>query len=215
MNNESITNPRIEDYCRAHSSPTSPLLQELYEYTKKNVRIPEMITGPLVSAFLKSIVRIVQPKRVLEIGCYTGYSALSMAEELRDGAELVTLDVSEEFTSVARQFWARSPHAQKIRLILGDAKESLRALEGSFDLVLIDADKEGYPLYLERALPKLTPTGVILLDNCLRDGRVLQVPAPDVGTKAIQEVNTFLSKNTELHVVLVPIRDGIFMVQKK
>lgn len=174
-----------------------------------------MLTGPLEGALLGFLCRLMGARRVLEFGTYTGYSALSMAEALPEGGEVVTLDVDEKNAALAQQYWDKSPHGGKIRLVLGSASETVQTLEGMFDLVFIDADKPGYLKYLDAALAKLSPRGVIVADNCLYSGEVLEPVAPTESGKAIQQFNARVKNDAALDVVLLPIRDGIYLIRKR
>lgn len=204
----------IEKYCLAKSTRPSKYCEAIHEYTKANVPMSQMVVGPIVGSFLGFMVRLSRAKRILEIGTYTGYSALVMAEQLPVDGELITMDVNEETTGIAQSFWKKSPDGKKIKSVLGPALENLEKIKGPFDLVLIDADKENYLHYLKRALTLLSPQGIIVLDNCLWNGRVLENPPPEGSTKALQDVNDYIASNKKLIGCLSPIRDGLFLVQK-
>ncbi len=213
MNLQSITSPEIHDYCVKMSREASSVTEDLAAYTRAHVPQSQMLIGPLEGGFLQALIRSSKARRVLEIGCYTGYSALFMAEALPDDGELITLDINEETTKIAREFWAKSPHGRKIKLMLGPAKESIAKLSGEFDLVFIDADKTGYQGYFEQVFPRLKNGGIVISDNCLREGDVLKAD-PDAGTKAIHAYNQYLRSRKDLIVSLLPIRDGISFVVK-
>lgn len=202
----------IENYCLSKSTTPSANCEEIFNYTKANVEMPEMLIGPMIGSVLGFLVHSVCAERVLEIGCFTGYSALAMAERLPMDGELITLDINEETAKVAREFWAKSRHGKKIKLIVAPAIETLKTLEGPFDFILIDADKENYPAYFERALELLSPSGIIALDNSLRGGEVLKENT-DEGTKAIRALSESLAKRRDLVKVLLPVRDGLLLVQ--
>ena len=211
-----LTDLRIEDYCRNHSTLPSEYCEKISDYTRAHVPMSEMLVGPLEGSFLGWIVRAFKAKRILEIGTYTGYSALCMAEQLPGDGELVTCDVNPETTALARKFWDASPHGSKIQSKLGPASETLRKLTGTFDLVFIDADKEGYPGYFDRALELLSQGGAIILDNCLRDGRVLKrIEDVDSGTRAIMQLSQKISARSDLVCCLLPLRDGVMLVQRR
>lgn len=209
-----MVNEEINQYCEKHSSRPSSLTIELATFTQKNVEYPQMLSGELVASFLGMMVKLVQAKRILEVGTYTGYSALCMAEQLPADGELITLDISKERVAVAQTYWDKSPHGKKIKSILGPAKETIAQLKPSFDLVFIDADKPGYLDYCKAALPLLNPTGVIIADNCLWNGTVLDKFTKDTDALAIQNFNRFISENAALQKTLVPIRDGLFVIRK-
>jgi len=205
----------INRYCANHSTVPSPLCEELASFTRANVPMHQMLTGPLEASFLGLMIHMNGVKRVLEIGTFTGYSTLAMAERLPNDGEIVTLDVNPETNRIAQSFWNRSPHGKKIRAVLAPALETMELLEGSsFDLVFIDADKGNYLNYLNKALPLLKSRGVILVDNVLWSGQVLSHPK-DSDTASIQQLNEFVAKSSTLVATLVPIRDGIYVIQKK
>ena len=192
-----IVSQPIENYCEQHSSPASPIGNAIAAFTKQNVEMPQMLIGPLEGAFLGLLVTLTRARRVLEIGCFTGYSALAMAERLPANGELITLDIDAQNLKLAESFWQQSPHASKIKPILGPALSSLRTLKGPFDLVFIDADKTNYQNYFDATWPLLSETGVIAVDNCLWNGEVLQ-PGGDADTQAIKSFNTDIAKRTDL-----------------
>ena len=156
MNNsmEQIIPAEIERYCREHTVPESPLLRELAAETYARTDFPEMLVGHLEGAFLRMLVRLVRAKRVLELGTFTGYSALAMAEALPEDGELITCDIDPVVTEIAKRYWRRSPRGKNIKLRLGPALETLKTIKGPFDLVFIDADKKNYINYWELCVPK-------------------------------------------------------------
>jgi caffeoyl-CoA O-methyltransferase len=175
---------------------------------------PQMIVGPLEGAFLKMMTQLVQATSVLEIGMFTGYSALCFAEALPANGTVLTCELDEESAALARQYFARSPIGKKIEVRMGPALETMRYLKGPFDLIFIDADKINYVNYYRRSLDLLSPQGVILIDNVLWDGDVLKQPAPDEKTAAIQELNRTVSSDPRVTAVLVTIRDGVLVIRK-
>ena len=172
-----------------------------------------MIVGPLEGAFLKMMAQIVQAKRVLEIGMFTGYSALCFAEALPPDGTVLTCEIDEESASLARQYFARSPIGKKIEIRMGPALETMRHLKGPFDLIFIDADKINYVNYYRRTLDLVSPRGVVLVDNVLWDGAVLKQPAPDESTAAIQELNRVIATDPRVTAVLVTVRDGVLVIR--
>jgi len=172
-----------------------------------------MIVGPLEGAFLKMMAQLVQAKRVLEIGMFTGYSALCFAEALPADGTVLTCEIDEESASLARQYFARSPIGKKIEVRMGPALETMRHLKGPFDLIFIDADKINYVNYYRRALDLVSPSGVILVDNVLWDGDVLKQPAPDERTEAIQDLNRVVATDPLVTAVLVTVRDGVLVIR--
>jgi len=206
----------LDEYARAHSTPPDELLDRLYAETHERLSTPQMLTGPLEGRFLEMLVWAMGARRVLEIGTYSGYSALSMAAALPDDGELITCDVWEEANEVAKRYAAESPHGRKIDFRLGPALETIEALDGPFDLVFIDADKENYVNYFHATLPLLAERGLIVFDNTLWSGRV--VPGHDDGspqTKAFRELNDALASDPRGVVVMLPIRDGVTLFRKR
>ena len=204
--------PKIDAYAAAHSLPESPVRQALREETERTMEFARMLVGPLEGAFLHMMTRLVQATRVLEIGMFTGYSALCFAEALPDEGRVITCDVDEESSAVARRFFAQSPHGRKIEVRMGPALETMAGLKGPFDLIFIDADKLNYVNYYRRALELVSPRGVILIDNVLWDGEVLRDPPPDDRTAAIQELNRVVTADLRVTAVLATIRDGIWVI---
>ncbi len=205
----------IDEYARAHTTRPDELLERLYDETHEKLSAPQMLTGPLEGRFLEMLVWASGAKRVLEIGTYSGYSALSMAAALPDDGELITCDVWEEANEMARRYAAESPHGSKIDFRLGPALETIETLDGPFDLVFIDADKENYVNYFHATLPLLAERGLIVFDNTLWSGRV--VPGYDDGsdqTKAFRELNDALVGDPRGVVVMLPIRDGVTLFRK-
>ena len=207
--------PGIEEYAEAHSWAESDLCRRLREETHRTMEFPQMVVGPLEGAFLKMMARMVGATRVLEIGMFTGYSALCFAEALPAGGRVITCEIDEKPAALARSYFARSPHGGKIEVRMGLALETLRGLAGPFDLIFIDADKVNYVNYYRRALDLLSERGVILIDNVLWSGDVLKQPPPDQSTAAIQELNRTVSSDARVDAVLVTIRDGVMVVRLK
>ncbi|THI85091.1 MAG: methyltransferase [Nitrospira sp. CG24A] len=204
----------IEAYAQSHSMPESDLCRALREETQRCMEAPQMLVGPLEGAFLKMMTQVVQATSVLEIGMFTGYSALCFAEALPASGTVLTCEVDEESAALARRYFARSPIGKKIEVRMGPALETMRHLTGPFDLIFIDADKVNYVNYYRRALDLLSPQGVILIDNVLWDGDVLKQPPPDEKTAAIQELNRVVAADSYVSAVLVTIRDGVLVIRK-
>jgi len=204
----------IEDYCHQHTTPVDPLLEELAAYTRAHCRSPQMLTGPVEGTLLRMLVQTGGARRVLEIGTYTGYSALSMAAGLPDDGELVTCDIDPETHAIARSFWARSPHGHKITPKLGPALDTLAGLPTTtvFDFVFIDADKENYLNYYEAVLPRLRPGGLIAADNTLWSGRVLD--PKDKSDHAIVGFNARVAHDPRVEHVLLSVRDGVLLIRR-
>lgn len=174
-----------------------------------------MLVGPLEGAFLHVMTRLVQAEQVLEIGMFTGYSALCFAEALPNQGRVVTCEVDEESAAVARRFFAQSPHGGKIDIRMGPALETMANLTGPFEVIFIDADKINYVNYYRRAMELLSPRGVILIDNVLWDGDVLLNPPPDDRTAAIQELNRVVAADARVTAVLATVRDGVWVISPK
>ncbi len=205
----------IEAYAQAHSMPESDLCRALREETRRRMESPQMIVGPLEGAFLKMMTQLVQAASVLEIGMFTGYSALCFAEALPVDGTVLTCEIDEESTALARQYFARSPVGKKIEVRMGPALDTMRHLKGPFDLIFIDADKVNYVNYYRRALDLVSPRGLILIDNVLWDGNVLKQPAQDEKTAAIQELNRVVATDPRVTAVLVTVRDGILVIRPR
>ncbi len=208
-----LVSPELEAYAEAHSAAESDLCRALREETYRTMESPQMVVGPLEGAFLKMMVRLVQAQRVLEVGMFTGYSALSMAEVLPEEGRLLTCEIDPDSAALAKRYFARSPHGHKIEIRMGAALETVRELTGPFDLIFIDADKLNYVNYYRRALELIAPSGIILIDNVLWSGNVLLHPPPDPSTEAIQELNRLVAADQGVLAVLLTIRDGVLMIR--
>jgi caffeoyl-CoA O-methyltransferase len=208
-----ITEPNIEHYCTDHSSPETPIFQKLKEVTQEKTSLPQMQVGHLEGSLLALLVKISGAQKILEVGTFTGYSALKMAEALPENGSIVTLDKDVETTALAQEFWNKSPHGKKIRLILGDALQSIETISETFDIIFVDADKSNYPRYIEMCYPKLRTRGFFIIDNTLWGGAVLD--PKEKRDKIIAELNRSLSNDSRFDVVLLPVRDGMTLVYKK
>jgi caffeoyl-CoA O-methyltransferase len=206
--------PEIDAYAEAHSMPESAVCRALREETQRTMEYPQMLVGPLEGAFLKMMTQLVGAKQVLEIGMFTGYSALCFAEALPSDGTVITCEINEKSSAVARRYFAQAPVGSKVSIRMGPALDTMTTLTGPFDLIFIDADKTNYLNYYRRALDLLAPNGVILIDNVLWSGEVLKHPAPDESTAAIQELNRVVSNDPQVTAVLVTIRDGILVVRR-
>jgi caffeoyl-CoA O-methyltransferase len=206
--------PEIENYCRAHSTPDSALSRELLDYTRSHVHGSHMLVGELEGGLIKMLIRLSGVKRILELGTYTGYSALIMAEALPPEGELITVDINPQTSEIAHSFWQRSEHGKKITQLKMTALKALEELDNrEFDLVFIDADKNNYSTYLKWASEHLSEGGVIISDNTLWSGKVLS-PGVDKQTDSIREHNELALTLTGFTTLLLPLRDGIFLLQK-
>jgi len=203
----------IEEYATAHSEPVSPLFEQLREETYAEMESPQMQVGPLEGGFLRLLVRLARARRILEIGMFTGYSALMMAEGLPDNGELITCELDPRAEAMARRYFARSPHGKKIKVRMGPALQTLKELTGPFDFVFIDADKENYLAYYEAVLPMLRSGGLLVADNVLWSGRVLK-PKQETD-RAIVAFNDALAKDARVEKVMLSIRDGLMLALKR
>lgn len=210
---KSLVLPDIDAYAEAHSMTESEICRRLREETYRTMKFPQMVVGALEGAFLKVMTMSVGAKRVLEIGTFTGYSALCFAESLPADGQVLTCDIDPESTAMAKRFWTQSPHGSKIQLRLAPALETMNNVSGPYDLIFIDADKINYVKYFRRALDLISDQGVILIDNVLWGGDVVKSPPPDTNTEAIQELNRLVHAEPRVSAVLVTIRDGIFVIK--
>jgi predicted O-methyltransferase YrrM len=200
----------LEAYIENHSEPEPQLLQELTRETHLKVLMPRMITGHYQGRVLSLISRLVSPRSILEIGTYTGYSALCLAEGLKAGGNLHTIDKNDELSGIQRRYFDRSPYGRQIIQHTGMALELLPSFSEEFDLVFIDADKSEYPQYYEKVLPLVRPGGLILFDNVLWSGKVLgPVDPKDRATHILSEFNKALNEDQRVRTVMLPIRDGL------
>lgn len=203
----------VEAYARDHCQEEPELLVKLSKETQESLQWPQMLTGRIEGRFLKLLVLLTGARRILEIGTFSGYSALSMAEALQDGGELVTCDLNPVCLAVARRYFASSPYGSKIRIEEGPALESIARLTGPFDMVFIDADKGNYLNYYEAVLPKVRPGGLIAIDNVLWSGRVLAPESAD--DKAIVALNNRVQSDDRVDQVMLTVRDGLYLARKR
>ncbi len=203
----------IEEYAEAHTTPPTDLLVRLAEETKATMSAPQMLTGTIEGRFLELLVFGTGAKRVLELGTFTGYSSLAMAAALPEGGRIDTCDIEPKHVEVAQRYIDESPHADKITIHLGPALDTIDRLEGDFDLVFIDADKESYASYYEAVLPRLSERGLIAIDNTLWSGRVLD-PQDDT-TQVIAELNDMIAADDRVVAVQLTIRDGVTLIRRR
>ncbi len=210
-------NNELERYITDHIDEESDVLKELNRYTNINILRPRMLSGHIQGQLLKMICRMTNPVNVLEIGTFTGYSAISMAEGLsHPEAHIDTIEINDELKNTIEKFFAKAGLEDKITLHTGNAIDIIPALNKKFDLVFIDADKREYPKYYELILPMLNKGGYILADNILWSGKVIEpVDENDDYTKGILEFNDMVKNDERVEKVIIPFRDGIFLIRKK
>jgi caffeoyl-CoA O-methyltransferase len=209
-----FVDPDVERYAEAHTTPPTELLAALAEETRATLEAPQMLTGTIEGRLLELLVYASRARRVLELGTYSGYSALSMAAGLPSGGRIDTCELDEERAAVAKRYIAQSPYADRIAVHLGPALETIGRLEGTFDFVFIDADKPNYVNYYEAVLPRLSEGGFIAADNTLWSGRVLD-ESDDEGTRAIQDFNEHVKSDARVTSVMLTVRDGVTLIRPK
>lgn len=204
----------IEQYVSGHTYPAPAYLQALERETKMKVLLPQMISGSLQGNVLAMFVHMLQPKNILEIGTYTGYSALWMAQALPDDGTVTTVDINEELEDMVRNYIAKSQLGHKIQYIIGNALEVVPTLETTFDMIFIDADKVNYRAYYDMVLPNVRKGGFIIADNVLWGGKVTQEEKLKPNGEAIRKFNDYVHNDPRVENVLFPIRDGLMIARK-
>lgn len=209
-----INSPEIAEYARLHSTPPDSLQLELTDATVTRTSASSMQISTGQGTLMTLLTQALRPKLAVEVGTFTGYSALAVARALPPDGQLICCDVSEEWTTIAQEFWERAGVADQIDLRIGPALDTLQALplEPSIDLAFIDADKTGYLDYYEELVPRLAPAGLILVDNVLWSGRVLEPGQPDSDTEALRQFNRHVVEDPRTTVVLLPISDGVTVI---
>jgi caffeoyl-CoA O-methyltransferase len=211
-----IVDDALEAYAAAHTTPPPAHLRELATETRETLRSPQMLTGDIEGRFLEFLVFLARPRLVLEIGTYSGYSALSMASALPPDARIVTCELLDEHADVAERHIAAAGLADRIEVRRGPALDTIATLDGPLDLVFVDADKESYLAYYEAVLPKLAPAGLIVVDNVLWSGRVAAPPSDDdsEATVALRAFNDHLAADPRVVCVVLTVRDGVTLVRR-
>lgn len=210
-----ITDDAIETYAHDHSRPEAELFVQLREETYREMAFPGMQVGRIEGGFLKMLVRLVGAKRIVEIGMFTGYSALMMAEGLPEDGQLITCDIDPKAAAIASRYFAQSPHGHKIQIRLAPALETLASLTEPLDMVFIDADKENYCGYYEACMRLVRPGGLIVADNVLWSGKVLNPSPNDLATTAIVEFNNLVQADPRVENVCLTVRDGMMLIWKR
>ncbi len=206
----------LQRYLDTFSTPEDPVLEELSRRTHLQTVYPQMISGPLQGRLLQFISHMIRPARILEIGTFTGYSAICLARGLREGGRLITLEANDEYEKIIREFFEKAGITGNAELIIGNALQILPELKGPFDLVFIDADKKEYSDYFDQVIGKVEAGGFILVDNVLWDGKVLSPEERmDEETAAIHRFNQKITADTRVENLLLPVRDGLMLIRKK
>jgi len=210
---DSITE-NIHGYCKEHTASDNKLLSEVEKYTWDNEDVPQMISGQMVGKFLQSIIRMIAAQKIVEVGTFTGYSALQMAEAIPLDGEIHTCELMKKHTETAQSFFDKSDYGKKITIHQGPALESLETLKvGDFDMAFIDADKSNYLEYYKRCLVLIRAGGVIILDNMLWSGSVIDPKDDD--SQALRKTGDYIQEDTRVFNMLLPIRDGLMLCIKK
>ena len=208
-----LVSAEIEKYIEQHSSPEEQVLQELNRETHVKVHMPQMLSGHLQGQFLEMFARLQQPKRILEIGTFTGYSGICLAKGLAEDGLLYTIDVNEELQPMVEHYIEKAGLKTKVKQLIGDAREIIPTLNETFDLVFIDADKVNYPVYYDLVFDKVRTGGYIIADNVLWDGKVIE-EKKDNATLVIDNYNKKVAADTRVENFIVPLRDGLNIARK-
>lgn len=207
---------QLSDYCETHTSNETIVLSKLNRETHLKVVSPRMLSGHLQGRFLSFVSKLHQPTLIVEIGTYTGYSALCLAEGLKENGKLISIDVNEETSAFAKSFIAQTEYANKIELVVADAKEYIQTISQPIDIVFIDADKKNYLTYYNLVIDKLSAGGLIIADNVLWSGKIT-MPEKDMDreTLALHQFNQHVQQDEQVENILLPIRDGLMVLRKK
>lgn len=205
---------RVEEYSILHTTKETELLNKIDRETHLEVLRPRMLSGHFQGRILSMLSKMISPNRILEIGTYTGYSALCLAEGLTEDGKLYTIDINEELEDRVRQYFLESKYNQQIDFVIGDALNLIPRLNESWDIVFIDADKKNYTKYFNMVVASLKPGGYIIADNVLWSGKVVEKDHVDEDTMALRVFNDTLSKDPRFEVVLLPVRDGLLIARK-
>jgi predicted O-methyltransferase YrrM len=199
----------LDDYCIDHTQKEPELLKALSKETWQKILIPRMLSGHFQGRLLSLISKILAPKSILEIGTYTGYSTLCLAEGLAKDGKIHTIDINEELVDIQQKYFQKSEYREQIISHIGAARDIIPAIKSNFDLIFIDADKSNYSLYLDLVLPKLNPKAVVLSDNVLWSGKVIDKKADDDDTIALRAYNKKIKEHPDFETILLPVRDGL------
>lgn len=210
-----LINPLVQAYAEKFSSPEDALLKEIADFTNANHPEHQMLSGHLQGKFLEMASMMIRPRRILEIGTFTGYSALCLAKGLTEDGFLHTIELRKDDAVTAKGFFDRSAYKEKIILHTGDAKEIVTILDDIFDLVFIDADKPGYIEYFNLIFPKVRKNGFIFADNVFFHGQAMEAQPKGKNAKAIKEFNDYINKRTDIEKMILTLRDGLCLIRKK
>ncbi len=205
----------LDRYLLEHSQKEDPVLSELSRHTYLKEVHPRMLSGHILGSFLTMFSKMISPKRILEIGTYTGYSAICLARGLKSGGKLTTIEVNDELRSTALKYFQKANLLEQIELVNGDALEIIPTLQDSFDLVFMDAHKDDYPSYYELVIDRVVSGGYILADNVLWGGKVLETGIDDRTTQIIDQFNKMVTADQGVENLLLPIRDGLMLIKKR
>ena len=209
-----LIHPQVQSYAERYSSPEDDLLKKVSDFTQKNHPDAQMLRGHLQGKVLEMMSCMIRPRRILEIGTFTGYSALCLAKGLTDDGRLHTIEIRKEEATIAKDFFSASPYASKIILHIGSALEIIPDLDEIWDLVFIDADKPAYIEYFNLVLPKLRKNGFIFADNVFFHGEVLEKEVKGKSAKGMQDFNEYIRQRTDVEKVILTLRDGLFLIRK-
>jgi predicted O-methyltransferase YrrM len=210
-----LINPLVQEYAEKFSSAEDALLKELNDFTTTNHPEYHMLSGHLQGKFLEMASMMIRPRRILEIGTFTGYSALCLAKGLTDEGQLHTIELRENDAAIAKGFFDRSVYKEKIILHTGDAKKTVSKLDETFDLVFIDADKPGYIEYFNLVFPKVRKNGFIFADNIFFHGQAIETEPSGKNGKSIKAFNEFINNRTDIEKMILTLRDGLYLIRKK
>lgn len=208
-----ITNKQIADYTKSFTAGEPEIIRELVRASEEDLEFTDMLSGQQNGMLLKLLIQISGARRILEVGTFTGYSALMMADALPGDGELITCEMNDRYRSISEPFFAREPYRSKVRQIMGNALETIPALHGVFDLIYLDADKIHYPEYYRLAKQKIKPGGLIVVDNTLWGGEVLK--PENRKAEAIHRLNEMIRDDEEVEQLMLPLRDGVTIVRIK
>ena len=208
-------NKELEQYIEDYSTPEDPILEDLYRQTHIKFLNPNMVSGHLQGKFLEFISLMVRPQNILEIGTFTGYSAICLSKGLKPDGKLITIEINDELTNFAHSFFIKAGVDSKIKQLTGKAQEIIPGLNEMFDLVFMDADKREYIEYYNLIIGKVNPGGFIIVDNVLWSGQVLDKDTTDQQARGIIDFNSMIRNETKIERVIIPIRDGLMLIRKK